>query len=138
MKSLLAGFAMIALVFSFGCYRGPYHAGSYRPGTTTLEHTDKIVYADNLTYKVYVVNINALPLSDGRMQVSAELENRTGKNLVIQVQTQFRDATGNLTEDKTNWRTIVMTPRSSTSYQAESMNSDARDYIVRVKSGERH
>jgi len=137
-RSLLAGLVVVTLVFSFGCYRGPYHAGAYKPGTTSLEHTDKIIYADNLTYKVYVVNMSVLPLSDGRMQVNAELENRTGKNLVIQVQTQFRDATGNLTEDKTNWRTIVMAPHSSTSYQAESMNSQARDYVVRVKSGERH
>ena len=72
------------------------------------------------------------------MKVYAELENRTGDNQVVQVQTQFRDNVGNLSEDETNWQTIVMPPHSSTSYNATSLNDKAWDYVVRVKKEERH
>ncbi len=138
MRTCLAAFVILALVAAVGCYRGPYTPGTYKAGTTSMERTSKVVYADNLTYKVNVVVISAIPDPDGRLRIKAELENRTGKNLVIQVQTQFRDSTGMLTEDKTNWANYVMVPHVSSSYEAVSMNDKARDYIIRVKLEDRH
>ena len=128
-----------AVMIVAGCASGPYVASGYKPGTTSIEHTDKIVYVDSgLRGKVRVVDLSSIVKEDGRLNVYAELENRKSKNLVIQVQTQFRDAMGRLSKDSTNWRTIVMPPHSSTSYESTSMNDKAKDFIIRVKYEKRH
>ena len=122
------------VMIAAGCAHGPYAAPGYKPGRTSLEHTERIVYVDSgLRGKVRIVELSSLVLEDGRLNVYAELE-----NLVIQVQTQFRGALGRLSKDTTNWRTIVMPPHSSTSYESTSMNDKAQDFIIRVKYEKRH
>jgi hypothetical protein len=137
-KALVTGVAIAALMAAAGCYRGPYQTGTYPAGKTSAEYSNKVVYLDNLTYKLYVVKAGSTVGPDARLNVYAELENRTGSNLAIQVQTQFRDIAGTLTEDKTNWQTLVLAPHASKSYETVSMNSQARDYIIRVKLEDRH
>ena len=129
---------VVAAALLSGCRRGPYQASTYPAGTTSLEHTEKVTYADNIAGKVRLVDSRAIVLPDGRLEVYAELENRTGKNLVVQVQAQFKDAMGALFRDETNWKTIVMPPHSSTDYRMASMNDQAKDYIIRVKLEKEH
>jgi len=134
MKTLVTAVTLVVVaLFVWGCTKGPYQATTYKPGTTSLERTEKIIYAQNIGGKVRVVAVKSDALSDGRLEVYAELENMTGKNLVVQVQTQFKDGMGTLMRDETNWKTIVMPPRSSTDYRDSSMNNLAKDYIIRVK-----
>jgi len=122
-----------------GCAHGPYEATTYGPGRTSLEQTEKVIFADQeLRRKMRLVDLKSLRNEDDRLEVYAELENRTSKNLVVQVMAQFRDAAGRLSADETNWRTIVMAPHSSTAYRAVSMNEEAQDFVVRVKLEERH
>ena len=130
----------LAVLAAAGCARhGPYAAKGYGPGRTSLEHTEKVILVDrSLASDLRVVTVGGQPQQDGRLKVYAELENRKSKNLVIQVQTQFRDASGMLSQDATNWRTIVMSPNSVTSYESISMNDEAVDFIVRVKLEQRH
>ena len=128
-----------AAALASGCRHGPYAPSTYGPGRTSYEHTEKIIFADrSLLSDLKVVTIEGQPQPDGRLKVYAELENQKRRNLVIQVQTQFRDATGALTRDATNWRTIVMAPNSVTSYETVSMNDEAVDFVVRVKLEKRH
>lgn len=137
-KRLLLILVLVVLATA-GCKHGPYAPSTYGPGKTSYEHTGKIIFADrSLRSDLKVVTIEGQPQPDGRLKVYAELENQTAKNLVIQVQTQFRDATGALSRDATNWRTIVMPPNSLTSYESTSMNDEAVDFIVRVKLEKRH
>lgn len=125
---------MVAVaVLMAGCTKGPYQSTTYKPGTTSIEHTEKVTYAGKLASKVRVVDTRSTVLADGRLEVYAELENMKGDNLVVQVQTQFKDGMGTLLNDETNWKTIVMPPRSSTSYRETSMNDKAKDFVIRVK-----
>jgi uncharacterized protein YcfL len=124
---------VVVAVFVAGCTKGPYQSTTYKPGTTSIEHTEKVTYAGKLGSKVRVVEVRSDVTADGRLEVYAELENMTGKNVVVQVQTQFKDGMGTLMNDETNWKTIVMPPRSSTSYRETSMNVKAKDFIIRVK-----
>ncbi len=131
--------AAVLVAAALGCQHGPYAAKGYKPGTTSYEHTEKIIFADRtLASNVKVVTLRSFRQEDGRLKAYTELENQTAKNLYIQVQTQFRDVQGALTKDVTNWRTIVMPPNSVTSYEASSMNDDAADFVVRVKLEKAH
>jgi uncharacterized protein YcfL len=134
MKTFVTAVTLVAVAcFFLGCHKGPYQATTYKPGTTSLEHTEKVIFASNIGGKVRLVAVKDTVLPDGRLEVYAELENMTGKNLVVQVQAQFKDASGALLRDETNWKTIVMAPRSSESYRENSMNANAKDFIIRVK-----
>ena len=128
----------VALALLAGCGTGPYQPSTYPAGKTSLEHTERVIYADNIAGKVRLVETRAIVLPDGRLEVYAELENRTGRNLVVQVQAQFKDAMGALSRDETNWKTIVMPPHSSTDYRMASMNDQAKDFVVRVKLEKEH
>ena len=139
MRGFTAALALCVLALGAGCTHGPYAATVYRPGTTSYERTEKIIFADKaLVSRVKVVELNGTVEEGGRLKVYTELENQTSKNLEVQVQTQFRDATGRLTKDATNWRTIVMPPNSVTSYESTSMNDQAKDFVVRVKLEKEH
>jgi uncharacterized protein YcfL len=134
MRTLWTILALGAIVMAFGCGHGPYAAKGYAPGTTSIEHTNRVIVTGaGLSSHLRVVQMNATVLDDGRLKVYAEIENRTGGNLVVQIQTQFKDAAGVLLQDETNWKTVVMPPHSSTSYDATSMNGDAKDYVIRIK-----
>jgi len=133
MKSLASVLALLAVVALVGCSHGPYQARTYKPGTTSLEHTEKVVYDASVKGKVRLVDTRATTLPDGRLEAYAELENTTKKNMVVQVQTQFKDAAGVLLADETAWENLVLPPNTSTGYRAAAMNTQARDYIIRVK-----
>jgi hypothetical protein len=132
MRIIAAVLAAAAVFTAAGCH-GPFHANTYPAGTTTIEHSEKVIFANYFWGKVRLIETNANVLPDGRLEAYAEFENGTGSNLVLQVQTQFKDITGALSKDETNWQTIVMAPHSSTAYRAASMNNQAKDYIIRVK-----
>jgi hypothetical protein len=139
MSRALIRAAALVVLFSLGCQHGPYAPREYRAGTTSYEHTEKIIFADRtLASKVRVVSTRKSVEEDGRLRAYAELENRTAKNLAVQVQTQFRNEAGALTQDVTNWRTMVMAPNSVTLYESTSMSDTARDFIIRVKWEKRH
>lgn len=134
MKGIMIVAAILAAAMAFGCTHGPYAPRTYKSGTTSMEHTSKVIFTDKgLSKDMRVVDVSSAVQPDGRLKVNAELENSTGKTMVIQVQTQFRGAQGVLSEDVTNWHTIVVAPHSSTSYQTVSMSSQAQDYVIRVK-----
>ncbi len=137
MRMTAVALALI-LVSVAGCGRGPYQASTYKDGTTSLEHSEKLILADNIAGKVRLVDSRSIVLEDGRLEAYAEIENKTSKNLVVQIQTQFKDAMGTLTEDESNWQTIVMPPHSSTGYRQTSFNDKAKDYIIRVKLEKEH
>ncbi len=131
---------MLAAVMSLaGCRHGPYAPRGYGPGQASYEHTERIIFADrSLVRDLKVVTLDGRKEPDGRYKAYAELENQTARNLPVLVQAQFRDASGRLTQDATNWRTIVMPPNSVTSYEAISMNDEAVDFVIRVMLARRH
>jgi len=129
--------AAVVAVFVAGCH-GPYRASTYAPGTTSLEHAEKVIFADNFHGRIKLVSTSSAVLPDGRLEVYAEFENETGSNLAVQAQTQFKNIAGQLSTDETNWQTIIMPPHSITTYRAASMNNQAKDYLIRLKWEKKH
>jgi hypothetical protein len=106
---------------------------------TSYEVTEKVIFTDrSLANKVRVVAISQAPARDGKIKAYVELESRSSKNMVVLIQTQFRDDLGRLSQDATNWRAVVMAPNSVTAYECTSMNDKARDFVIRVKLGKEH
>jgi hypothetical protein len=72
-------------------------------------------------------------LPDGRLRAEADLRNRTGYRLQVQIQCVFQDAQGRTYGDETEWRTLTLTENASETVPFDSMNSSAHDYTIRIR-----
>lgn len=123
-----------ALGLAMGCvHKGPYVPKS-EPEAAAENRETLVVLGEELSEKIAVEGQQAKSLEDGRLQVFANIRNRTKKRVVVQVQTVFKDEHNFSTGDETAWQEIVITDLSQTTYQSVSQNDKAKKYTIRVRS----
>jgi uncharacterized protein YcfL len=131
MKILLP--TLLALFLLSGC--------SSREGARLPQNTDRFnnedtavfVLMDSRTQRsVTSTGIQQQTLQDGRLRVAANLRNRENRRIQVQWQIVFKDSGGFETES-TPWRTIILTENGQETVTADSMNTEARRYTVRVR-----
>ena len=123
--------AVVLLVYCGGCH-GPYKAKSDEK--EALEHRETVVLMDkDLEKWLRIDTQKADYTADGRLQAYCELRNRTKKDMVIQVQTIFKDERGMALGDMTNWETIMIPKHAIHYYEATALSSEARRYGIRIK-----
>lgn len=126
---------MAALGGAVGCSS---HEGAWIPMTEpqfAAENTSTVVVLGEELYEsIAVEGQQAKYGDDGRLQVFANIRNRTEKRLTVQVQTVFKDENGYSTGDETAWETIIITDLSQTTYQSVAQNPKARKYTIRIRS----
>lgn len=131
-KHLLVFSLAVAAVMFGGCRSG----GAYLPKNTTeydVENTANFVLMDSMVQRsVTSSGIQQTTLPDGRLQVVANIRNREGRRIQVQVQCEFKDAQG-FTIDSTPWNTLILTERGQESVKFVSMNPQAVRYTVRVR-----
>ena len=71
-------------------------------------------------------------LSDGRLQVAAQLRNLENRRIQVQVDCQFQTADG-LVIDSTPFQNVILTENSEEDVQFVSMNDKAVRYSIRVR-----
>ena len=131
---VLALIAVVLLVYCGGCH-GPYQAKSSKK--EALEHYETVVLMDkDLEKWLRIDTQKADYTADGRLHAYCELRNHTKKNLVIQVQTIFKDERSMALSDMTNWETIVIPKHAIHYYEATALSSEARRYGIRIKLAE--
>ena len=138
MKKTITILAIIFFVgvvaFQSGCH-GPYQAKSSKE--EALEHTESIVLMDkDLRKWLRIDRQKASYNENGRLMAYCEMRNRAEKNLVIQVQTIFKDERGLALDDMTNWETIVIPKNSIHYYKTTALTQEARKYGIRIKLSE--
>ena len=135
LNTLRLALASAALGLMVGCSS---HYGAYVPATVPEAAAENrntmVLLSEDLYNSVAVEGQQAKYSDDGRLQVFANLRNRTDKRLTVQVQTVFKDENNFSTGDETAWETIVLTELSQHTYQSIAQNSKARRYTIRVRS----
>ena len=122
-----------ALAFSAGCVSEP---GPLALDTTkfTLENTDRFVLLDKpAQYSVTCTGLQERPLADGRLEVVANVKNREGRRIQVQINCIFKDEQGFSTGDETPWQTLILSENSTEAVRFTAMNILARKYTVRVR-----
>lgn len=123
-----------ALGLSGGC-AAP--TGPFPPLDTTkftLENTDRFVLLDQAAqYSVTCTGIQEIPLSDGRLEVVANVKNRESRRIQVQVSCVFKDAQGFSTGDETPWNTLILSENATEAVRFTAMNPGAKKYTVRVR-----
>ena len=125
--------ALSALAAFAGCQTD---RGAYLPENTrkyNYEDTEQLVLMDSMVQRsVTSPGIQQTRLSDGRLEVAANLRNREGRRIQVQTQCEFKDGQG-FTIDSTPWVTTILTERGQETVRFTSMNDKAQRYTIRVR-----
>ncbi len=132
---LIPAMAFVATVLA-GC-SSTYDKGPYLPQqskTPAHENTKPIVLLDpGVRYSVTCTGLNEHTLSDGRLEITAQLRNRENRRIEVQANCVFKDPAGVSTGDETPFQTVILTENATEQVKFASMNNLAKKYTVRVR-----
>lgn len=110
--------------------------GALRPQSTTgfdAENTEKFVVLDKGAQSaVTCMGLQETPLDDGRLQVKANVRNRENRRIQVQIDCQFKDTQGFVTEEMP-FQTLILTENSQETVSFTSSNDKAKRYTIRVR-----
>ncbi len=122
------------LVVFNGCQTSD--TGAYLPQNTqekNFEDSARLVLLDKGAQRsVTSPGIQETRLSDGRLQVLANLRNRENRRIQIQVNCVFKDAQGFVVED-TPFQTVFLDENAQEGVRFVSSNDKAQRYTIRVR-----
>src|SRR5687767_3161935 len=113
MKKLITPFLILGTVvwIGAGCATGD-DEGVYLPQNVNKydhENREKVVLMDpGAQRSVTTSGLHENRLPDGRLELAANLRNREGRRVQVQVNCEFKDSQG-YTLDSTPWQTLILT-----------------------------
>ena len=131
--SLLAAGGTVLLVAGCSTHdKGPYLPQT--PKTPAYEGKEPVVLMDpGVQYSVTCSAVQEQTLSDGRLQVVAQLRNRENRRIEVQANCVFKDQNGFSTDDETPFTTVILTENATENVRFVSMNNLAKKYTIRVR-----
>jgi uncharacterized protein YcfL len=140
MKRTLFALSLLAAasLFVTGCSTPPHDTGAYVPVNTMvndLENHEMIVLLDSrVQYSVTCPNIQQRTTPDGRLEVTANIRNREGRRLQVQVNCVFKDDQGFPTEgEEAPFRNLILSENAQEPVHFISLNNKARRYTIRIR-----
>ena len=136
MKKTLLALVLLApgLVWFTGCATDDH--GAYLPMATTVNDVENsagfVLLDEHLQSWVTCPAIQETRLTDGRLQVAANVRNRENRRLHVQVNCVFKDAQGFPVED-TPFQNLFLDENAQESVRFVSMNNQAIRYTIRVR-----
>jgi len=134
MNSHLTAFlAATAIMICAGCAT----PGPFTPQDTTkytVENTEKFVLLDQqVQYSVTCTGLQERTLTDGRIEVVANVKNRENRRIQVQIQCVFKDDLSTATGDDTPWQTLILSENSTEAVKFTASNTLAKKYTIRVR-----
>ncbi len=128
---------LLALTAAFlaGCRSTP---GTSEPLDTTkytIESTDKFVPLDEgIQAAITCTGLQERILPDGRLEVVANVKNRSAQRLRVQINCVFKDEQGGSIGDQTPFRSLTLTENTTEAVTFDSSNNLARRYTIQVQA----
>ena len=114
-----------------------HEGGAYAPVNTdryALENQSKFVLLDHsIQRSVTCSGLFEKYTDDGRLEITANVRNRVGHRLNVQINCVFKDAQGAPTGDETPFQTLILTENAQEGVKFTSMNTLAKGYTIRVR-----
>jgi uncharacterized protein YcfL len=140
MKRTLIALSLLTLAATLftGCETTPSDHGAYVPINTTvndLENHEMIVLLDRrVQTSVTCSGIQQRTLPDGRLEVTANIRNREGRRIQVQVNCVFKDDQGFPTEgEESPFQNLILTENAQEPAHFTSMNNKAHRYTIRIR-----
>ena len=96
-------------------------------GFDNIELTDP-----SLKEKVSILRVGSEPGPNNLLSVFVGLKNKTGHELDLEMQTLYKDKTGNALNTG-SWVPMSLKPHEETEYRSASISADATDFVVRIR-----
>ena len=137
-KSLLTLSLLAAAGALLGGCMVEHDAGPYVPVDTAvngMENREGVVLMDRqVQYSVTCSSVLQRPTPDGRMEVTANLQNRENRRIQVQVNCVFKDLAGFPTEgEDTPFRNLILTENAQEPVIFKAMNTNAVGFTIRVR-----
>ena len=133
MKNLTLSLALLSLGLGAGCGGG----GAYLPKNTTkydVENREKLVLLDaRVQRSVTCSGIQERALEDGRLEIMANIRNREGRRLEVQIGCVFKDANSFPTGDESPFQTLILSENAQEAVKFTSLNNLAKKYTIRIR-----
>ncbi len=131
-------YCLLALTSAFlaGCQSTPGTNELLDTTKYTIEGgTDKFVSLDGgVAAAITCTGLQERILPDGRLEVVANVRNRTAKRLRIQINCEFKDEQGNAIGDETPLRALTIPENTTQAVTFDSSHPRARRYTIRVRA----
>src|ERR1043165_5227654 len=126
--------ACVALALFAGCAVAPGPFPALDTTKFTLENTDRFVALDQgVQQSVTCTGLQEIPLADGRLEVVANVKNREGHRVQVQINCVFKDEQGFSTGDETPFQTLTLSENATEAVRFTAMNALAKKYTIRVR-----
>jgi len=138
MKRVLLLASVVIIPVLVGCAsrrEGPHQAVAV-PAAALEERETAVVLDDILSKKISVEAQSARWTEDRRLQVFANIRNRTDFVKNVDVQTILKEESGFSLGDETAWKREILGPNETKTYTATSLNDRARKYTIRIREGQ--
>jgi len=86
----------------------------------------------SLKGKLAILRVGSQPTTNNLLGVFAGLKNKTEQSLKIEVQTIYKDKSGNSLNGG-SWITMTLKPHQETEYRSAAITEDAVDFLVRIR-----
>ena len=134
MRITRSALALLTLGIGLGAGCG---GGAYLPKNTTkydLENREKLVLLDaRVQRSVTCSGIQERVLEDGRLEIAANIRNREGRRIEVQIGCVFKDANGFPTGDESPFQTLILTENAQEAVKFTSLNNLAKKYTIRIR-----
>jgi hypothetical protein len=136
--SIAVSLWVIAGALMTGCQTPDHDTGAFVPVNTTVndvENHEFIVLLDpRVQYSVTCSGIQQRSLSDGRMEITANIRNREARRLQVQINCVFKDAQGFPTEgEETPFRNLILSENAQEPVNFVALNNKAARYTIRIR-----
>jgi hypothetical protein len=110
------------------------HAGpaAVSPGDDVGDATNIEIVDTSLNRKIDVVRINSRRGTNNLLAVFAGLKNKTGVNLDIEIETIYKDESGN-TLNTGSWIRFTLAAHEEQDYRSSAISEGAVDFLIRVR-----
>ena len=134
MKNLTRPPALLILGLALGAGCG---GDAYAPKKAIkydVENREKLVLLDaRVQRSVICSGIQERTLADGRLEIAANLRNREGRPIEVQIGCVFKAAKGFPTGDESPFQTVLLAGNAQESVQFSSRNNLAKKYTLRIR-----
>lgn len=104
------------------------------PGLHDIENSQRFVLLDKSTEReVTCSGIQERWTEDGRLEVVANVRNRRGRRVEVQINCVFKDEQGFPTGDETPFQTLILTANAQEGVRFVSINPKAKKYTIRAR-----
>lgn len=128
-------FVLASAAFLAGCASAPKAPDIQDSIKYTVDDTGRVAFADPATKEaILCTGLEERFTADGKLDVVANVKNRSEREVRIQVQCLFRDTDGFVAPQGTPWQPLDLNPQVTETVHFTAMSTISKRYTLRFRA----